>query len=46
MRRYGDLAQVIDSVNKTMKEAKTKLKSAAALRNLTDLRPVMNNETR
>jgi len=40
------LRNTINSVHCTMKAAKTKLKSAAILRNLTKLRPILHNKTR
>lgn len=41
-----DLKNTISSVHETMKSIKLKPKSAAVLRNLCELRPVMDNETR
>eukprot|EP00171_Calliarthron_tuberculosum_P023317 IDg23317t1 len=46
IRHHADLSRTIDAVHDTMKAAKSKLKNAAVLRNLTDLRPIMNNVTR
>ena len=46
MKNHFDLTRVIDAVHETMRTAKIKLRNAALLRNLTDLRPIMNNETR
>lgn len=43
---HADLRTIIDSVHETMKSAKSKLKNAAVLRNITDLRPIINNATR
>jgi len=40
------LQNTIEGVHRVMKEAKTKLKSAAVLRNLTKLRPILYNKTR
>jgi hypothetical protein len=40
------LSQAIDCIHETMKAAKQKLKNAALLRNLTDLKPKMHNKTR
>eukprot|EP00171_Calliarthron_tuberculosum_P022474 IDg22474t1 len=44
--KHIDLGRTIDHVHDTMKSVKTRLKNSAVLRNLTDLRPVMHNQTR
>ena len=41
-----DLKNTIDSVRETMSDARSKLKNAAILRNITDLRPKLDNDTR
>ena len=46
INRHIELKNVIESVHRTMKEVKSKSKSAAVLRNLTELHPVLDNETR
>lgn len=46
VKRHGNLNHTIESVHKAMKYARVKLKNAAVLRNITDLRPIMNNDTR
>ncbi len=46
VKNMTNLSSTIDSVHETMKIAKTRLKNAAALGNLTDLRPILHSETR
>ncbi len=45
IERHYELRNVIESIHRTMKEVKTKSKSAAILRNLTELRPILDNAT-
>jgi DNA-binding transcriptional MerR regulator len=42
---HNDLNTVIECTHETMRAAKQKLKNAALLRNITDLKPVMHNKT-
>ena len=46
IENHGDLSNAITSERVTMHEVKSKLKFSAVLRNLTDLSPVIDNETR
>ena len=46
IEQHSELKNVIESIHRTMKEVKTKSKSAAILRNLRELRPVLDNATR
>lgn len=46
LESHSDLRHTIVSVHDTMKAVKTKMKSAYVLRNLTELRPVLHNDTR
>ena len=46
MNRHADLKSTISCIHDLMRAAKSGLKNAALLRNLTELRPVLNNETR
>ena len=43
---HTDLKYYVDSVRRTISRARRKLKNAAILRNLTDLRPKLENSTR
>lgn len=43
--RHAYLRETVNSVHQTMKDIKFKSKSAAVLRNLTELRPIMDNAT-
>ena len=46
IEQHSELRNVIESIHRSMKEVKTKSKSAAILRNLTELRPVLDKATR
>lgn len=46
VRNSRDLSATIDNVHNIMKHVKSRLKNSAKLRNLTNLRPVIHNETR
>ncbi len=43
---HPDMRQNIDSVRDVMREAKTRLKNATVLRNITRLKPKLDNDTR
>ena len=43
---HADLRTTLSTMHDTMREVKSKLKSAAVLRNLTELHPVLDNATR
>ena len=46
MKEDAGLSKLIDQVHETMLSIKTKLTNAALLRNITDLKPIIHNETR
>ncbi len=46
VERHADLSKTIEMVHETMKATRTKLRNSAVLRNLTDIRPVMHNDTK
>lgn len=46
VKRLADLSDTLDEVQTTMRSAKTRLRNAAILCNLTELHPVIDNMTR
>ena len=46
IEHHVELSKTIETVHQTMRAARTRLRNAAVLKNLTDLRPVMHNDTR
>ena len=44
--KSNELSDVLESVQKTMRQCKKSLRNAAVLRNLTTLKPILHNKTR